>query len=126
ELSQPQIRCAAPCRSAPPCQAAGPCQKPSSYCNVNITKVRSKIFGGMGVGVAPTPVTTVVPSFAVATIPIAVQTTRFAAATGAEFGLFGAAAGRRESEFSRTDIEDMVRREGGLQQRAAGLARGGA
>jgi chromosome segregation ATPase len=49
------------------------------------------------------------PAYATATIPLAIQTTRYAVA-GAEFGALGNAVGvRRDTELSRSAIEEAVR-----------------
>jgi hypothetical protein len=61
---------------------------------------------------AQQPITTVVPAYATATIPIAFQTTRFA--VGTESAFIGARSG---AEISRNDIAEAVRE--GLQQEAA-------
>jgi hypothetical protein len=122
EMSQPEVRFTAPpCRSSAPCQAEQAQQrsKMCSFFNVNISKTKSQLVGGVS-GAALQPVTSIVPAYATATIPIAFQTTRFAA-VGTEFGLAG--VGRREfaaGEFSRSDVEEMVRdavrREAALQR----------
>jgi hypothetical protein len=120
ELSQPEVHfvaprlpcyargpagCAAPIT---PCagEAAAPCSKSCSFLNFSINKVHGKGAQAAG-GAALQPVTTVIPSFATATIPIAIQTTRFAA-VGAEFGLLGGAA-RGGAEISRESIAEAVR-----------------
>lgn len=113
EMSQPEIHFAAPCRSGGGCQKGGggcPPRSKASFVNINISRVKSRIQGGLpGGGGALQPVTTVVPAYATATIPIAFQTTQYAA-YGAQAGLLGTGvAGRQASELSRADIQDMVR-----------------
>ncbi len=119
ELSQPEVRFTAPCRTQAPCakEAAG------KLVNINISKIKNRPFGGAP-GAGLQPVTSIVPAFATATIPIAFQTTRFVGAAGAEFGFAGAGVARREfaAEFSRSEIEELVReavrRESALREAA--------
>jgi hypothetical protein len=107
ELSQPEIHFAAPCRAsagsgAGPCQREQPAKESPKSCslfNISINKVKSRSFGG---GATGQPVTTVVPAFATATIPIAFQTTR-TTTVGTELGQLGT------RETARADLEDMVR-----------------
>ena len=73
--------------------------KACSFLNFSITKIK----GGGGAGVGGPTQTTVVPAFATATIPIALQTTR--TITGvSESAFVGGARG-----FSRADLAEAVR-----------------
>jgi hypothetical protein len=107
ELSQPEVRFVAPRRPAPVCREEQPCApKAPSIFHLTVNRLRSRL-AGVGPAGVQQPVTTIIPAFATATIPIALQTTRFAAA-GAEFGFAGAF--RREAgELSRAEIEELVR-----------------
>jgi hypothetical protein len=112
ELSQPEVCFVPPRRPGGACpKEQAPCAAKAPFINIHKTKIKNKLFGGAGgvsgAGRELVPITTVTPAFATATIPIAFQTTRFAA-VGAELGLAGAV--RRESaELSRADIEEAVR-----------------
>jgi hypothetical protein len=121
ELSQPEVH-VVPARHAgapagAPCQKeqAACCPKTCSFLNLSINKVHSKSLGGAP-GV-PQAVTTVVPAYATATIPIALQTTRFTTEVGV------AETVRREAALSRSDIAELVReamrREAAQQREAA-------
>jgi hypothetical protein len=113
EMSQPEVRFVAPPRPCAPSEkGCGPAGKPVCSSFININRIRTKIFGapgpGLGAAGAPRAVTSVIPAYATATIPIALQTTRYFA--GAEYGVFGAGAARREAAgLSRAEIEEMVR-----------------
>lgn len=113
ELSQPEVHFAAPRSCGSSCQgangtgrgAAPSYPKVCSFLNVTVNKFRSKSVGGAATA---QPFTTVVPAFATATIPIALQTTRYTTAVGAELGL--AEAVRREiGETTRPSLEETVR-----------------
>lgn len=72
----------------PAAQPANYASKTCSLFNINLYRNRSKLVGGQA------PVTSVIPAYATATIPIAFQTTTF---------------GRQEAAFSRADLESLVR-----------------
>jgi len=109
ELSQPEVHFAAPCNQGGGCQKQPCCQGrgKTSLVSINISKVRGGFFGSGGLGAAAVPqaVTSVVPAFATATIPIALQTTQFA--VGTQSALFGAA--QQSAALTRGDIESIVR-----------------
>ena len=103
-MSQPEVhvvapsRCAADkCKDSNSCDKEG-CSKGKCVSLININCAKSK---GPAAGARQETVTTVVPAYATATIPIALQTTRTFTSTG-EF-----AVARRE--VSRADIRDAVR-----------------
>jgi hypothetical protein len=103
EMSPPEVHVAAPCRTAPPC-AEGKCgRSKASFVNINISKVKSRFQGGIAPGAQP--VTTIVPAYATATIPIAIQTTRFA--VGEQSALFGARG--EAGALGRSDVEEAIR-----------------
>jgi hypothetical protein len=105
ELSQPEVHFTAPCRQDSGCEKGG-CgagRSKTSLFNLSISKVRNRIQGGVPVGAQP--VTSIIPAFATATIPIAFQTTQFAT-FGAQSALVGT---RQAAELTRSDIQDMVR-----------------
>ena len=116
-MSQPEVHFVAPRsnQAVVPCsgtgEGAGCCPKSGSFFNYNKVCISSKVVGGVLAAVAPQAVTSVVPAFATATIPIALQTTRFV--SGAELGLVSGGAGvaGRETgtELSRAEIADIVR-----------------
>ncbi len=91
ELAQPEVHFTAPCRPGGICEkgGGGAARSKSSLFNINISKVRSRVQGGVPVGAQA--VTSIIPAYATATIPIAFQTTQFAA-SGAQ-----------------SDIQDLVR-----------------
>jgi hypothetical protein len=102
ELSQPEVHFVAPRRTASAAsaqheRASDSRSKICSFLNFNVNKISGGALGAPAVQ----PVTTVVPAFATATIPIALQTTR-------EFGMV-AAARRDTGELSRAEIGDIVR-----------------
>jgi hypothetical protein len=121
EMSQPEIRfvaakssgsCAPTCVPAcAPAPAAAPCenhaQKSCSLFNLYLNRSRTKLMGGGagGVGAMPQQVTTVVPAFATATVPIALQTTQFVSGS-TEMAAFGA---RRESALVQAELADALR-----------------
>ncbi|MBX9624527.1 MAG: hypothetical protein K2X82_12025 [Gemmataceae bacterium] len=130
EMSQPEVRFVAPRSgggsggSGTACQtgtgAACPTgpdlhSKSCSFLNLSISRTRNKVCGGAG-GI-PQPVTTTVPAFATATIPIAFQTTQYA--VGAESALLGV---RRDAGLSQAEaaelIRDVIRRETARQESA--------
>jgi hypothetical protein len=123
EMSQPEVRFVAPsCGSAggsaggaggggvavlPGGGGGGDSRKLCSFLNLSINRSRTKLVGG-GVGGVGQPVTTTVPAFATATIPIAFQTTQFTTAT--ESALLGARGGVSQAELAEL-VRDAVRRE---------------
>jgi len=106
ELAQPEVHFTAPCRPGGICEkgGGGAARSKSSLFNINISKVRSRVQGGVPVGAQA--VTSIIPAYATATIPIAFQTTQFAA-FGAQSALLAGA--RQAAELTRTDIQDLVR-----------------
>ncbi|MBA4067998.1 MAG: hypothetical protein C0501_30700 [Isosphaera sp.] len=124
EMSQPEVRFVAPSGGGSggagsggaaggvvlPPDRSGASGKFCSFLNLSINRSRTRFAGG-GVG---QPVTTVVPAFATATIPIALQTTQFAAAT--ESAVLG---GRGLTQVEAAElIRDLVRRESARQESA--------
>jgi len=105
-MSQPEVTIVAPprssgdsCKDKDNCAEGKSKSKNISFLNFNCTK--SKEPKGRPAA-RQESVTTVVPAFATATIPIAVQSTRFFSAESSAVGV------RRES-FTRADIESFVR-----------------
>jgi hypothetical protein len=115
EMSQPEIRFVTPGGGGAPVAAGhdrggehADCKsnsnsKSCSFLNLSINRTRTKLLGGGVGGFPPQPITTIVPSFATATIPIALQTTQFVGGTEA-FAL-----GSRRDSLTTGEAAELIR-----------------